>query len=137
MCNMLNCLFYSIFFALFLNTSLGALRLSQVNRVFMSSYKGMFEASLITVDSDGEPVHPYFNQKILREYINGFMCENLNRYTTNYLLNVDFYLLDGSTECSETDYARNVKITLKADINFLYKYDKTQSYTVLERNTHE
>lgn len=132
---MLNCIFYSLFFALFLNVSFGSLRLSQVNRTFLSSYKGMYEASVITVGTDGRPIYPYFNQTILKGYIDDYLVKNLNRYTTNYALNVDFYLDDGVTKCDESGYARNIKIGLNAKINFLFKYEKNQTISIKDKNT--
>lgn len=127
---MLNCVFYSLFFALFVTLSFGSLRLSQINRVFLSSYKGLYEASVVTVDKDGEPIFPYFDQGILRNYVYEYVSKNLDRYATNYTLNVDFYLEDGTSECTSSDLARNVKLSLKANINFLFKYSKQQSFSI-------
>lgn len=127
---MLNCVFYSLFFALFVSLSFGSLRLSQINRVFMSSYKGLYEASVVTVDKNGEPIFPYFDQGILKNYIFDFLSKNLDRYATNYTLNVDFYKDDGISECSSSELARNVKLSLKANINFLFKYSKQQSFSI-------
>lgn len=96
----------------------------------MSSYKGLYEASVVTVDKNGEPIFPYFDQGILKNYIFDFLSKNLDRYATNYTLNVDFYKDDGISECSSSELARNVKLSLKANINFLFKYSKQQSFSI-------
>ena len=127
---MLNCVFYSLFFALFVSLSFGSLRLSQINRVFVSSYKGLYEASVVTVDKNGEPIYPYFDQGTLRNYIYEFISKNLDRYATNYSLDIEFYKEDGVSECLSNDLARNVKLSLKANINFLFKYSKQQSFSI-------
>lgn len=130
---MLNCIFYSLFFILFVNLSVGSLRLTQINRTFLSSYKGMYEASVVTVGSDGEPIYPYFDRPTLKEYVHTFIEEKLTRYTTKYALVMNFYKEDGVTECSKDELARCVKINLKADINFLFTYDKSQSFSIKDR----
>lgn len=127
---MLNCVFYSLFFALFVSLSFGSLRLSQINRVFVSSYKGLYEASVVTVDKNGEPIYPYFDQGTLRNYIYEFISKKLDRYATNYSLDIEFYKEDGVSECLSNDFARNVKLSLKANINFLFKYTKQQSFSI-------
>ena len=54
---------------LFLNFTFGTTRYSQINRAFLSAYKGDFEASIITVDKQGNPTFPYYNKSILRNYM--------------------------------------------------------------------
>lgn len=132
---MLHCVFYTLFFGLFVNLSFGSLRFSQINRVFLSSYKGIYEASIITVDKNGDPTYPYFDQGTLRNYVYEFIGKNLDRYTTNYTLDVTFYKQDGVNKCSTSDLARNVKIALNADINVFYKYSKQQSFSIKDSET--
>lgn len=127
---MTNCIFYSLFFVLFLNLSFGSLRLSQVNRAFMTTYKGMFEASVITVDEKGEPIYPYYSQPVLRTYISEYLEPNIKRYTTDYTLSIDFYLDDGVSKCDEKGLARCVKLNLSAHINYLFGYNKTQNFAI-------
>lgn len=130
---MLSCIFYSLFFILFINLSIGSLRLSQINRAFLSSYKGMYEASVVTVGRDGEPIYPYFDRPTLREYVHTFIEDRVSYYATNYSLVLDFYKEDGVTKCTTSEPSRCVKINLKADINFLFSYNKTQSFTIKDR----
>ena len=132
---MLNCIFYSLFCALFLDLSFGSLRYSQINRAFMSSYRGMFEACVVTVGDDGNPIYPYFSQPRLASYISKFIGEKVNRYATNYTLDVVFYLQDGTTKCTSTDLARNVKISLDASINFLFNYSSQKSFSISDRSS--
>lgn len=100
----------------------------------MSSYKGLYEASVVTVGADGEPIFPYFNQQILRSYANEFIGEKVAHFTGNFTLKVNFFQKDGVTECTENDLARSVKINLKADVNFLYKYNCEKCFSISERS---
>lgn len=131
---MLNCLFYSMFFLLFLNVSFGSLRMSQINRAFMSIYKGDFEASVITVDKNGEPTIPYYSQPTLRKYVADHLENQVRRYTTNYVLDLTFYKDTSNTPCSETEIARKVKLSLKANVNYLFKYEKEKNFLIKSRN---
>ena len=90
---MTNCIFYSLFFALFLNLSFGSLRISQVNRVFMSIYKGMIEASVVTINDQGEPIIPYYSQTTLNSYVDDYLKTNISKYVKEYTLNT-LYLED-------------------------------------------
>lgn len=129
---MTNCIFYAMFFTLFLNMVLGSLRMSQINRVFMSIYKGMLEASVLTIDNSGEPVEPYYNKATFNDYVDDYLKENLSRYTTDYSLETVFLSKDTNTVC--TSFCRKVEITLKAKVNFLYTYEKTQVFTVRDKD---
>ena len=120
--------------SLFLNLSFGSLRLSQVNRAFMSAYKGLYEASAITVGNHGEPIYPYYDKNILVNYVTSFIEENVGKFVTSYDLTINFYTLDGITECLENDLARSVKICLKTKINYLFSYEKEQMYSIQERS---
>ena len=132
---MTNCIFYTLFFALFLNLSFGSLRMSQVNRAFMSIYKGMLEASVLTIDDNGEPVVPYYNQEALSTYVEDYLEKNISKYTTNYAVDVDYfdhlYFYYCQSEC------RKVNINLRATINVFYKYDKTQTFVVRSAEDYE
>ena len=125
---MTNCIFYSLFFVLFLNVSFGSLRYSQVNRVFMSIYKGMVEATVITITDTGEPLVPYYKKEKMEIYIDEYLKENLSRYTTDYSVSTNYYMPATNAVCS--DICRKVSINLKAKINVFYEYDKTQTFVV-------
>lgn len=130
---MTNCIFYSLFFVLFLNFSFGSLRMSQINRSFESSYKSVYEASIITVGEDGEPIYPYYSQEILRNNLNSFINENVGKFVNAYDLTLDFYLEDGVTQCKENYKSRCVRVSLDASINYLFKYSKVKTYMIKER----
>lgn len=128
------CLFSSIFFVLFANLSFGSLRISQVNRAFMNSYKGMYEASVITIDEEGEPITPYYDQTILRNYVTDYLEENIKKCVTDYTLNIDFYKNDEEKATPE-ELSRKVKISIDANINFLFHYSKDQTYSIKSRDS--
>lgn len=129
---MTNCIFYSLFFVLFLNVSIGSLKFSQVHRTFMSLYKGMFEACSVTVGTNGEPVMPYYNMIEMRSYLDGYFKDNLERYVKDYSYTYRFLTPD-NTRC--TNQCRKVEIKLTANINFLYKYDRTETFTIVDGDT--
>ena len=62
-------LFFTIIFIISLNFSLGALRFSKINRTFLSMYRGIFEASVVTINDLGEPIYPYFDENVLNHYV--------------------------------------------------------------------
>ena len=129
---MTNCIFYAMFFALFLNVSLGSLRASQINRVFMSIYKGMLEASVLTIDDGGEPVEPYYNKTRLEQYVHDYLDKNISRYTTDYTITTKYYVKDSDKVC--TSFCRKVKVSLKAKINLLFDYEKSQTFTIRDKD---
>ena len=130
---MTNCIFYSLFFTLFLNLSFGSLRFSQVNRVFASIYKGMLEASVLTINNNGEPVVPYYNKERLGVYVDTYLKENISKYTTKYTVNTEYFNQNGVPTTG--DYCRTVSINLKAKINIFFDYDKTQTFVVKSGET--
>lgn len=125
---MTNCIFYALFFSLFLNFGFGSLRFSQINRTFLSIFKGMVEASVYTVDTSGESTVPYYNKNKLEGYVDDFLKHNIEKYTKNYT--VDLKYLD-STQAS--DESRVVSINLKAKINVFFDYDKTLTFSVMSK----
>lgn len=132
---MTNCIFYTLFFALFLNLSFGSLRFSQINRVFMSIYKGMLEASVLTIADDGEPVVPYYNKETVSRYIDNYLEENISKYTKEYTVNTKYYEDDLYTVCESS--CRKLSITLKAKINLFYDYERTQTFAVRSADSYE
>ena len=126
---MTNSIFYALFFALFLNVSVGSLKFSQIHRTFMSLYKGMFETCTITINKNGEPIVPYFNQLEMSLFLKGYFSENLSKYTKSYKYTYKF-LTDSGAFC--LDQCRRVQIRLQADINTFYKYDKVQTFAVVD-----
>ena len=125
---MMNCIFYTLFFALFLNISMGSLKYSQIHRTFMSIYKGMLEACAITVDPNGEPVTPYFNMEKMDYYIDDYFKTNLSKYAKNYT--VTYSYIGGTNTFICKSECRTILINLKAKINMFYDYDKSESFTI-------
>ena len=131
---MVNCIFYVLFFTLFLSASFGSLRFSQINRSFMSIYKGMFEASVMTVNSSGEPTKPYFNTRLLENYVNEYFEKTVKRYSTDYEVSFQFYIDHSNVAEIPESISRDVKITLSAKINFLFNYNKEQEFSIKSKD---
>ena len=126
---MTNCLFYTMFFVLFLNLSFGSLRYSQINRNFMSIYKGMLEACLITINASGEPIFPYFDKEQVNEYVVNYLDKNISRYSRNYSVKTTYLVRNSDTMvCSSK--CSVVKISLNAKINAFIDYSKEQTFVV-------
>lgn len=129
---MTNCVFYSLIFVLFLNFTIGSVKYSEVNRVFMSIYKGVFEASTNTIDELGNPIKPYYNKELLNLNLENYFDKNLSKYIKNYEYKIYFFD-ENKEEICDSNYCRGVNITLKAPINMFYTYEQSQSFTINER----
>lgn len=127
---MINCIFYTLFFALFLNISVGSLKYSQVHRTFMSIYKGMFEACTITIDDNGEPTIPYFNMDKMDLYINDYFKSNLSKYTKDYKVNYSYLGGEGTFLCRKN--CRTIQIKLEANINTFFRYKNNEIFTIAD-----
>ena len=130
---MTNCIFYSLIFALFLSFTDGAINFSKINRTFLSIYRGIFEASTVSVDDSGEPVEPFFDEHILKIYLSDYLKDNLNPYCKEYTVKLYFFNRDDDTICFN-NMCRDVSVTLKAEINYLFNYNKTQIFSVYSRD---
>ena len=124
---MTNCIFYTLFFTMFLNVSIGSLKYSQVHRTYMAAYKGIFEACSVSVGTNGEPVVPYYNMTKLKKYVTNYFDTNLSKYTTNYTVSMK-YLSNRNVICRSN--CRRLKLTLNAKINTFYTYSNSQIFTI-------
>lgn len=94
----------------------------------MSIYKGMLEASVITIDDNGEPIIPYFNESTIDYYVENYLERNIKKYVKEYTLDID-YLDKTSHELCQED-CREINLNLKAKINLFFTYDKNQTFVV-------
>lgn len=129
---MTNCLFYTMFFILFLNVTFGSLRFSQINRAFTSIYKGMLEACVLTIDIHGEPVSPYYDKARIEKYSNDYLSNTIDKYTKDYTLTIDYFDKESGELCNTN--CNKIKMNLKAKINVFYNYEKTQVFSIKNRD---
>ena len=94
----------------------------------MSIYKGMLEASVITIADDGEPVIPYYDESKIDTFVIDYLGKYIAKYSTNYVVLTTYYNKDDNKICNEK--CMKVAINLKADISSFYSYDKTQVFTI-------
>lgn len=125
---MMNCIFYTLFFSLFLNMSVGSLKYSQIHRTFMSVYKGMFEACAVTVDENGEPCVPYYNMEKMKYYIENYFKTNLSKYTSDYKVSYMYQGGIGTFVCKSE--CKSIQISLKAKINLFFDYNNMEIFTI-------
>ena len=131
---MSNCIFYTLFFVLFLNVSFGSLKYSQVHRTYMAAYKGMYEACSITVDSNGEPTLPYFNSSKMQTYLDDYFKENLSKYVKDYSVSVKYYSFSPRQKLCKKN-CQHLKVSLTAKINTFYSYSKSQIFSITDGDT--
>ncbi len=128
---MTNCLFYALFFVLFINFTCGAIDFSGVNRTFKGISNGIFESAAYTIDSFGNPTTPYFDEEMLETYVSTYFKENLTRYVLYYEARIYFFNNDANETICTDKKCSCVKITLKCDINFLFHYEKGQNFYLI------
>ncbi len=126
---MINTVFYLIIATLFLNFSIGSIEYFGVNRTFMLMYKGVLENSLVSIGSDGEQIEPYFDQNKLVELSEQYFQNNLPRYVNHYTTSYLFYNYDENSYCVGK-YCYSVKISLKAEINMIFHYEKARVFNI-------
>ncbi len=91
----------------------------------------MLEASVLTIDENGEPVVPYYSQDAIRTYVKDYLENNIKKYTKEFTVETAF--IDNEQGYC-VDFCREVSIKLTAKINFLYNYEKTQTFLVVGRD---
>ena len=127
---MTNCIFYTLFFALFLNISIGSLKYSQIHRTFISIYKGMFEACTITINDSGNPVTPYFDMRKMSNYIDDYFKVNLSKYTKDYTVTYSYIMQGNVFVCMKN--CSTIKINLNAKINTFFTYKHSEVFTIVD-----
>lgn len=121
---------YSVLFATAISFTLGAIRYAAVNRTFMLMHRGIFEASAVSVDKHGNPIHPVYDEKRLIRIADDYLKKNLRRYVTSVEINYRFYNPSDGTVCFSE--CRAVKISLGATINYLFRYEAARTFTIVE-----
>ena len=124
-----NLIFFSLIFSLFINFTMGAINFSGVNRTFLSMYKGVLESSVAYINTSGNLVTPYFNKETLRDYVEGYLEENLTRYVTHYEASIYYFNKEDETLCT-SKYCTAVKISLDCDINYFFHYAKARNFYI-------
>lgn len=127
---MLNCMFFALILVLFTNFSFGAISFSGIDRSFQLMYKGVIEASVLRVDEHGKPCRPYISKKLLEENAEYYFANNISRYVTHYKTSYFYFNLEDESYCSSS-YCYGVKISLAAEINNLFSYNKARNYYVV------
>lgn len=127
---MTNLIFFLLILSLFANFSLGSIRYFGLNRSFVLMYKGVLEASCLKVDENGEPCVPYFSKNLLENNVETYLNNNIKRYVDSYTVAFLYFNKDDSTICT-SKYCRAVKISIRADINALFHYEKAKNYYVV------
>lgn len=92
-------------------------------------YTGVLESAILTIDENGEPVFPYFEEDLLKNNIASYLEKNISRYTTSYSASLYFYDLEDEFMCT-THQCSGVKVSLKADINYFFHYEKAKLFYV-------
>ena len=132
---MLNNIFYILIMSLFLSFSIGAMEYSSVNRTFLLMNRGVIESAINTIRAD-EDFKPYFNEDKLENNIKNYLNDNLPRYVTGYTLSYYYFYNEDGLICTNHN-CNAIKVSLKADLNYFFKYEKAISFFILEGKIYE
>ncbi len=130
---MTNCIFFIFILSFFLNFSFGTINFSGIDRTFQLMYKGVLENSFVAFDEYGTPCDPYFDKELLQDNVEQYLGVNLPRYTTNYITAYYYFNEDDYSYCT-SNICRGVRISLKAEINYLYHYEKARNFYIGHKN---
>ena len=126
---MINMIAFSLGLALFISFSFGGMTFSQINRAFLSMHRGVFEASIVSLDSSSSSEQPYFDESLLEGYVVDYLKRNISSYQKDYSVKIAYF--DAKTYEPRNDHhADAVRISIKADINTFYKYEKSRFFTI-------
>ena len=126
---MLNSFAFVFITALIMTFSLGSINYFGIHRCFMLLYRGVLESSMdYFISEEYENIY-YFNPEKLEENVTYYFEMNIPRYAKKY--DVSFYYFNAENESYCDSYCQSVKISLRADINLLFHYEKARSFSIL------
>ena len=126
---MLNAYAFVFITTLIMTFSLGSINYFGIHRSFQLLYRGVIESSIdFFIRDDYEHIY-YFDQEKLESNVTQYLERNITRYTHKY--DVSFYYFNAEDESYCTSYCQSVKISLRADLNILFHYEKARSFTIL------
>ena len=129
---MINCIFFGLFFCLFLSFSFGGMTYSSIHRSFLNMHKSMLEVSIVTIGNDGTDVDPYFHEPTLENYVVNYLKDNIGKYCPTYKANIIYF--DADTKAINTNHhANGVRISISGDINTFYTYKHAREFTIDSR----
>ena len=125
---MIETIFYVLIMALFASFSLGAAQYSYINRTFELLLRGAFETSIDTINETGD-TYVHFNKELTEEKIKEYFETNLPRYVRSYEYSYYFTYKDVGGYCYLDD-CDAIKISLKAEINGIFTYNKAKLFYI-------
>ena len=129
---MLNSIYYVIIMILSLTFSVGCINYSGVHRTFQLVFKGLIESSIVIIgEEEGNYVEPYFNEEVLVNYLSSYFEENIKRYVSNYEASYYFFNQESGLICTNHQCSA-LKVSLKADFNYFFHYEKAKNYYIVE-----
>ncbi len=128
---MLNVIFYALIASISLNFTSGCINYSGVHRTFQLVFKGVIESSITILGEEGEYIEPYFNEEKLVKNLGEYLKNNLSRYVTNYDTSYYFFDVDSGLVCTD-HVCRGLKVSLKADFNIFFHYEKAKNYYIVK-----
>lgn len=126
---MTNCIFFVIISTFLMSYSYGSMCFFSIHRTFINLYRGVLESSILTLDKEGNPIYPYFDQDILEKNVSSYFSYSLPRFVKEYYVSY-FYFNDENMAFCVSDYCSNVKISLKASINSFFTYENAKEYYI-------
>ena len=129
---MLNSIYYVVVMIISLMFSIGCINFSGVHRTFQLVFRGLIESSIVIIgDEEGNYIEPYFDEEILVRYLSDYFEENIKRYVSSYEASYYFFDKDSGLICTEHNCTA-LKVSLKADFNYFFHYEKAKNYYIVE-----
>ena len=122
---MTNMIFYILILGLASSFVSGAMRFSNINRAFILLQKGIMEYAVITCDDNNSP---YYDQELLKKCVDDYCKKNIAKHTNKYTTSI-YYINNDDSMCIN-GYCQAVKISLKADINYLFRFERAMTFTI-------
>ncbi len=109
-------------------------RLGGINKTIINIPKAIFEKSIpIVSDSADQEFKPYFDKSLLELNINGYISNNIGRYSNNYTLVFYYYNSLNNLIC-RGDKCDGVRITINTKMIGFFDYERTMFYEIRNNN---
>ena len=125
MINMFTMGIYCLFSFLIL---VGSYRVNEVNRLFISMPKSIFENS-VSIKDYNDQTDIYFVDSYLEENVNDYFERNLPRKAFDYELTFNYLNNDGESYCF-TDKCQGVKVSIECKYFLDFTYKNSMIFTI-------
>ena len=97
-----------------------------INRTIISVPMEVFESAIKVSEDD----NVYFNRNLVRTYYEGFINEQINKYSSSHSYSYFFYNIQDHNECFNDLACNGVEITINATVFLSLDYTRTMFYEI-------